>query len=56
VPVIFDPTNEAAQAYLDVIHRFLGEERPQRFLEPPKKGFFRRMFGGNNEAPLAAVG
>jgi septum site-determining protein MinD len=56
VPVIFDPTNEAAQAYTDVIHRFLGEDRPQRFLEPPKRGFFSRMFGQSNPAPLAAVG
>jgi len=56
VPVIFDPNNEASQAYQDVIARFLGEARPQRFLEAPKKGFFKRMFGGNSEAPLAAVG
>jgi septum site-determining protein MinD len=56
VPVIFDPQNEASQAYLDVIHRFLGQDRPQRFLDAPKQGFFRRMFGGNNQATLAAVG
>lgn len=56
VPVIFDPTNDAAQAYLDVIHRFLGQDRPQRFLEAPKKGFFQRMFGGGNSQPIAAVG
>ena len=56
VPVIFDPTNEAAQAYLDVVHRFLGEDRPQRFLEAPKRGFFQRMFGTTNETSFAAVG
>jgi septum site-determining protein MinD len=56
VPVIFDPTSDAAQAYLDVVQRFLGEERPQRFLEPPKRGFFSRMFGASSEAPVAAVG
>jgi septum site-determining protein MinD len=56
VPVILDPTSEAAQAYLDVVHRFLGEERPQRFLDAPKRGFFSRMFGSNNEAPIAAAG
>lgn len=44
-PVVFDPTSEAAQAYLDLAHRFVGEERPHRFLEPVKRGFFRRMFG-----------
>ena len=56
VPVVFDPTSDAAQAYLDVVQRFLGEERPQRFLDPPKRGFFSRMFGASNEAPIAAVG
>lgn len=56
VPVILDPTSEAAQAYLDVVHRFLGEERPQRFLDAPKRGFFSRMFGSNTEAPIAAAG
>jgi septum site-determining protein MinD len=56
IPVIFDPTNEAAQAYLDVVHRFLGEDRPQRFLEAPKRGFFQRMFGTTNETSFAAVG
>jgi septum site-determining protein MinD len=56
VPVILDPTSDAAQAYIDVVHRFLGEERPQRFLDAPKKGFFSRMFGSNTEAPIAAVG
>jgi septum site-determining protein MinD len=56
VPVIMDPASDAAQAYLDVVHRFLGQDRPQRFLEQPKRGFFSRMFGGPNEAPVAAVG
>jgi septum site-determining protein MinD len=56
VPIILDPTSEAAQAYLDVVQRFLGEERPQRFLDAPKRGFFSRMFGGPNEAPVAAAG
>jgi septum site-determining protein MinD len=31
-PVILDPTNEAAQAYMDLVHRFEGEDRPHRFL------------------------
>jgi septum site-determining protein MinD len=55
VPIILDPSTDAAQAYLDVVHRFLGEERPQRFLEAPKRGFFSRMFGAG-EAPVAAAG
>jgi septum site-determining protein MinD len=56
-PVILDQQNHAALAYLDVIHRFLGQDRPQRFLEAPKKGFFQRMFGGGSSSqPVAAVG
>jgi septum site-determining protein MinD len=45
IPVIFDATSDAAQAYQDLVHRFLGEDRPYRFLEPAKRGFFRRIFG-----------
>ena len=52
-PVVFEPTSDAAQAYLDLAYRFVGEERPHRFLEPVKRGFFRRMFG-MNEAPTYA--
>lgn len=46
-PVVLDQTSDAAQAYLDVVHRFLGEDRLHRFLEPVKKGFFSRIFGGH---------
>ncbi|BAP57577.1 septum site-determining protein MinD [Thioploca ingrica] len=44
VPVTLDKNSDAGQAYLDVVARFLGEERPQRFIED-KKGFFSRLFG-----------
>jgi septum site-determining protein MinD len=50
VPVILDGTSDAAQAYLDLVHRFVGEDRPQRFLEPAKRGFFSRMFGTDSVA------
>lgn len=46
VPVILDATSEAGHAYTDAVARLLGEERPLRFLEVPKKGIFKRMFGG----------
>jgi len=46
-PVIMDAESNAGQAYADAVARFLGEERPHRFLEPPKKpGLFGRLFGG----------
>ena len=44
-PVILEETTEVAQAYLDVTYRFLGEDRPHRFLKEEKKGFFSRLFG-----------
>lgn len=46
VPVVCNNDSDAGQAYSDVVARFLGEEVPHRFLEPPKKGFLQRMFGG----------
>jgi septum site-determining protein MinD len=46
VPVILDETADAGQAYADAVARLLGEDRPLRFTEPRRKGFFQRMFGG----------
>ncbi|GMU44289.1 MAG: septum site-determining protein MinD [Xanthomonadales bacterium] len=46
VPVILDEQADAGLAYADAVARLLGEERPMRFTEPKKKGFFQRMFGG----------
>jgi septum site-determining protein MinD len=34
-----------SEAYKDVIARFLGEEKPLRFVEPEKAGFLKRLFG-----------
>jgi septum site-determining protein MinD len=45
-PVIMDETSAAGQAYRDSIGRFLGETIEHRFLEPEKRGFFSRLFGG----------
>jgi septum site-determining protein MinD len=55
-PVILDPTNEAAQAYMDLVHRFVGEDRPHRFLEVQKRGFFSRMFGVSEPAAASFAG
>jgi len=46
VPVILDENSLAGQAYSDTVARVLGEERPLRFIDVPKKGFFQRVFGG----------
>jgi septum site-determining protein MinD len=45
MPAILDPTADVAQAYLDVVSRFLGQEREQRFIDEEKRGFFGRLFG-----------
>jgi septum site-determining protein MinD len=44
-PVILDEMTEVAQAYQDVVVRFLGEERPHRFIDLEKRGFLKRIFG-----------
>jgi len=46
VPVIRDPTSDAGLAYEDLVARFLGEDKPMRFLSEPKKGLFGKLFGG----------
>ena len=45
-PVIADPLSDAGQAYQDLVARFLGEERPMRFMTVEKKGLFNKLFGG----------
>ena len=45
VPVILDEESRAGKAYTDVVCRFLGEEVDHRFIEPEKKGLFKRVFG-----------
>lgn len=48
-PVILDENSDAGRAYQDAIARFLGEERPMRYLHPERKGILRRLFGKNKE-------
>jgi septum site-determining protein MinD len=43
-PVILDELADVAQAYTDVVYRFLGEDRPHRFIELEKKSLFKRLF------------
>lgn len=45
-PVILDMESSAGQAYDDAVGRLLGEERPMRFTQVEKKGFFNKLFGG----------
>lgn len=48
-PVTLDENSDAGIAYQDAIARFLGEERPMRFISHERKGLFRRIFGKNRE-------
>ncbi len=45
-PVILETETDAAGAYEDAVARILGEDRPMRFLNAEKKGFFSKIFGG----------
>ena len=45
-PVIHMAGTDVAEAYKDVIDRFLGEDKPMRFTEAEKPGLFKRIFGG----------
>ena len=46
-PAIHLDKSDVAEAYRDVVARFMGEEDvPMRFLTAEKSGFFKRLFGG----------
>ena len=45
-PAIHMEGSDVAQAYADVVARFLGEERPLRFVDYEKPGLLKRLFGG----------
>jgi len=44
VPVILDEKSDAGQAYADVVARYMGEDKPHRFIDE-KKGLFGKLFG-----------
>ena len=47
VPAVHMEGTDVAEAYKDVIDRFLGEpDKPMRFIDAEKPGFFKRLFGG----------
>ncbi|MGD9945319.1 MAG: septum site-determining protein MinD [Burkholderiaceae bacterium] len=46
VPAIHTKGSDVSEAYKDVVARFLGEDRPMRFVDAQKPGFFKRIFGG----------
>lgn len=44
-PAVHLTGTDVSEAYKDVIDRFLGEDKPLRFVEPEKTGFLKRLFG-----------
>ncbi|MDO4724967.1 MAG: septum site-determining protein MinD [Comamonadaceae bacterium] len=46
LPAVHMKGSDVAEAYQDVIARFLGEQRPLRFVDAQKGGFLKRIFGG----------
>ena len=44
-PAVHMKGSDVSEAYKDVIDRFLGQDKPMRFVDPQKAGFFKRMFG-----------
>jgi septum site-determining protein MinD len=46
VPVVHMNGTDVAEAYKDVVDRFLGESKPMRFTDAVRPGFFKRLFGG----------
>ncbi|NTV69648.1 MAG: septum site-determining protein MinD [Azonexaceae bacterium] len=45
-PVIHQKESDASMAYQDVITRFLGDDKPLRFVDYVKPGLLKRLFGG----------
>jgi septum site-determining protein MinD len=44
-PAIHLQGTDVAEAYKDVVARFLGEDKPMRFTEAVKPSWFKRVFG-----------
>jgi len=45
-PAIHLKESDVSEAYTDLVARFLGEDRPMRFVDHVRAGFFKRLFGG----------
>jgi septum site-determining protein MinD len=46
LPAIHLQDTDVSEAYQDVVARYLGEEKPLRFVDYEKPGLFKRLFGG----------
>ena len=46
MPAVHMKGSDVSEAYKDVVDRFLGADKPLRFVDPQKQGFLKRLFGG----------
>ncbi|HEX7387636.1 MAG TPA: septum site-determining protein MinD [Castellaniella sp.] len=46
IPAIHIRDSDVANAYQDVVARYLGDEKPMRYVDYEKPGLFKRLFGG----------
>lgn len=46
LPAVHMQGSDVSEAYKDVIDRFMGEDKPMRFIDAQKPGFLKRLFGG----------
>jgi septum site-determining protein MinD len=46
LPTIHMEGTDVSEAYKDVVARFLGEDKPMRFIQPSKQSFLKLFFGG----------
>ena len=46
IPAVHMKGSDVSEAYKDVVDRFLGADKPLRFVDPQKQGFLKRLFGG----------
>jgi septum site-determining protein MinD len=45
-PAVHLKGTDVSEAYKDIVARFLGEDKPMRFVDAQKAGFLKRLFGG----------
>ncbi|MBC7468945.1 MAG: septum site-determining protein MinD [Ramlibacter sp.] len=45
-PAVHLKGSDVSEAYKDVVDRFLGTDKPMRFVDAQKQGFLKRLFGG----------
>jgi septum site-determining protein MinD len=45
MPAVHLKGSDVSESYKDVVDRFLGTDKPMRFVDPQKQGFLKRLFG-----------